>query len=106
MTDFRDIEEDCTIERVKAALDGDTTTVRIDDAMRRATPLVESGRLSPIAFVLLGTIYRGHADGKGLADQKAEYVRLYNGSSKMSEKWDRAIVQLRTNDLLPAGLAD
>lgn len=100
----RELDEDCAIERVKRAIEGDDTATKLDDAMRRATPLAETGEISPLAMVLIGTIYRGAHEGDTLAELKAFYVRQHDGSAAMADKWDRAIEQLRQHNLLPDNL--
>lgn len=100
----RELDDDCSIARVQAALENDMGLARLDDAMRRATPLAESGALSPLAMALVGTIYRAHDDGDSLAEMRASFVRGHDGSANMADAWDRAVEQITRHRLLPPGV--
>lgn len=103
----REIDEDCTIERVNSLLQGDKMIAKMDDALRRAVPLCEAGKISPLAMSLIGTLFRFDDEhGLSLSEARAWLIRGHDGSPQMAEGWDRAIDQLKQHNLLPAGMTE
>ena len=97
----RELDEECSIERVKSAIDGDEMKAQMDDACRRAIPLCESGQISPFAMTLIGTCWRAAEEGLTQRQAKAEFVRSHDGSGIMASSWDTAVCSLSEHNLLP-----
>jgi hypothetical protein len=95
------LDEDCSVERVKSAIKGDKMMAKLDDAMRRAIPLAEQNKISPLAMVLIGTIWRDRERGKTLVMSHVKFMKSHNFSDEMDAKWDAAIAQLTEHKLLP-----
>jgi hypothetical protein len=93
------LDEDLSVARVTAALEGDRDAVRLDDAMRRAVPLAERGQLSPFAVCLLGTIYRGLADGDTVEEMRTAAIM---DDVTIADRWQSSLDELTRHGLLPS----
>jgi hypothetical protein len=102
----RELDEDCSIERVKAVIGGNMGLAKLDDAMRRAVPLSERNEISPLALSLVGTLHRGADAGWTLTQQRKHYLDNVGWSGEQVAKWDAAIGQLRRHNLMPSNLHD
>jgi len=98
---MRNFDEDLTIERVNAAIRGDKMIVKIDDIMKLATPLIEKNQISPLAFWLIGTIWRATEQHSSLAEWRDDEIRARDGDPVRIAKLDESIEQLRKHKLLP-----
>ena len=95
-----DLDRENEARRIVAEADGDIGTAAAIAAMDRAEQLLEAGKITPLAYWLVGEAARAQAEGLSIVQWQAEVARR---GSIPPDRLIREIDLLRTLGLLPWG---